>query len=174
MQDGAGISSWRRRPARRARSSALTIARIGIIFAKEPPTKLIESAGIADRTLIIPPHARDVAVTSTERFDVPVRLVAFLPHMHLRGTRFRYEAEKPDGTTMRLLDVPSYDFNWQHRYLLRDHLALPAGTRLHVTGWFDNSVANPANPDPSAEVPWGPQTYEEMSVGYVEYYVDRE
>jgi hypothetical protein len=41
-----------------------------------------------------------------------------------------------------------------------------------VTGWFDNSVANPANPDPTVAVPWGPQTHEEMNVGYVEYYLD--
>lgn len=148
--------------------------RIGIIFAKERPAHLIESAGISDRSLVIPAQARDFAVTSVERFDVPVRLVAFLPHMHLRGTRFRYEAKTPDGGTARLLDVPRYDFNWQHRYLLRDHIPLPAGSELHVTGWFDNSVANPANPDPTVDVLWGPQTYEEMNVGYVEYYVDRD
>ncbi|MBL9147109.1 MAG: redoxin family protein [Phycisphaerae bacterium] len=146
--------------------------RIGIVFAKDKPSRLIESAGISDRSLLIPPHAREFSMRSTERFDVPVRLVAFLPHMHLRGTRFRYEAEYPDGRVERLLDVPRYDFRWQHRYLLREHVALPAGSRLHVTGWFDNSVANPANPDPTVAVPWGPQTHEEMNVGYVEYYVD--
>jgi mono/diheme cytochrome c family protein len=151
---------------------AIDQTQIGIVFAKERPERLIESAGISDRTLVIPPHARDYSVRSTERFDSPVRLVAFLPHMHLRGTRFRYEAEYPDGRVERLLDVPRYDFNWQHRYLLREHVALPAGSRLHVTGWFDNSVANPANPDPTVAVPWGPQTHEEMNVGYVEYYLD--
>jgi hypothetical protein len=151
---------------------AIDQTRIGIVFAKEKPARLIESAGISDRTLVIPPHARDFAVRSTERFDAPVRLVALLPHMHLRGVRFRYEAEYPDGRIERLLEVQRYDFSWQHRYLFREHVALPAGSRLHATGWFDNSVANPANPDPTVAVPWGPQTHEEMNVGYVEYELD--
>ena len=46
-----------------------------------------------------------------------------------------------------------------------------AGTNLEVTGWFDNSDRNPANPDPDRTVRWGPQTFDEMLLGYIEYYV---
>ncbi|HEV3438333.1 MAG TPA: hypothetical protein VG122_13295 [Gemmata sp.] len=37
---------------------------------------------------------------------------------------------------------------------------------------FDNSEGNPANPDPTKAVRWGQQTYEEMHLGYVEYFID--
>ncbi|MFM8221384.1 MAG: redoxin, partial [Planctomycetaceae bacterium] len=37
--------------------------------------------------------------------------------------------------------------------------------------WYDNSAGNPANPDATRTVRWGPQTYDEMQLGYVEYYV---
>src|SRR5207248_2886230 len=80
------------------------------------------------------------------------------PHMHLRGKSFRYEALYPDGKSEILLDVPRYDFNWQHRYVLAEPKRLPAGTRVRCIAHYDNSADNPANPDPSATVRAGQQT----------------
>ncbi|MEN9815119.1 MAG: hypothetical protein RLZZ412_1101, partial [Verrucomicrobiota bacterium] len=48
---------------------------------------------------------------------------------------------------------------------------LPQGSRVRITAVFDNSAANPANPDPAKRVRWGEQTTDEMMIGYVEYYV---
>jgi hypothetical protein len=45
----------------------------------------------------------------------------------------------------------------------------PAGTRIRVVGAFDNSVWNPFNPDPAAQVEFGEQTNDEMFIGYVNY-----
>jgi len=70
-----------------------------------------------------------------------------------------------------LLDVPRYDFNWQLPYQFAEPPTLPRGSRLVYTAWYDNSAVNPANPDPSREVRWGQQTFDEMMLGYVEYYV---
>jgi hypothetical protein len=69
-----------------------------------------------------------------------------------------------------MLDVPRYDFNWQLLYRFSEPLTLPAGTIIQAKGWFDNSTGNPANPDPNKTVRWGPQTYDEMMLGYIEYY----
>jgi hypothetical protein len=60
------------------------------------------------------------------------------------------------------------------RYTLREPLDAPAGSTLIGTAWFDNSAENPANPDPTKTVRWGPQTYDEMMLGYVEYYLVNE
>jgi hypothetical protein len=68
-----------------------------------------------------------------------------------------------------LLDVPRYNFNRQLSYRLAEPLQLPKGTTLQLTGWYDNSKNNPANPDPTRTVKWGPQTFDEMMLGYVEY-----
>ncbi len=89
-----------------------------------------------------------------------------MPHMHLRGKSFRYEALYPDGTREVLLDVPHYDFNWQLRYQLAEPKPIPKGTQLICTAHFDNSDGNPANPDPSQRVHWGDQTWNEMMIGY--------
>jgi hypothetical protein len=93
-------------------------------------------------------------------------LLSLLPHMHLRGKSMVYRAFYPDGTVETILDVPRYDFNWQLRYELAEPKRLPMGTRLEVVGTFDNSANNPANPDPSQEVRWGEQSWEEMMMGF--------
>ena len=75
----------------------------------------------------------------------------------------------PDGTREVLLNVPRYDFNWQTGYAFKEPRKLPAGSRLECTAWFDNSKANPSNPDPTKRVTWGNQTGDEMMIGFVEY-----
>jgi hypothetical protein len=93
--------------------------------------------------------------------------------MHLRGKAFRYELlfpDRPDGRTEVLLDVPRYDFNWQLHYVLEEPVFVPRGAALRSTGWFDNSKDNPANPDPGASVRFGEQTWEEMMIGFFDWY----
>jgi hypothetical protein len=105
-------------------------------------------------------------VAQTWQVERDVLLLSLFPHMHLRGKSFRYEAIFADGTTEVLLDVPRFDFNWQRSYVLADPRRLPAGTRLRCTAVYDNSAANAANPDPSATVRTGTQSWEEMFNGY--------
>ncbi|MBL8991155.1 MAG: redoxin [Phycisphaerae bacterium] len=148
--------------------------RIGLVFASEPPVHAVRTSGIANRRIAIPPGAEHHAETATVTLPADMRVLSFVPHMHVRGSAFRYDATTPDGRALTLLDIPRYDFNWQLRYMLRDPAPLPAGTRLTATAWYDNSPNNPANPDPTRLVKWGPQTYDEMMLGYVEYYLERE
>ncbi len=117
-------------------------------------------------TFQIPPRAENFKVDAYKRFNSDMFLLAMFPHMHVRGKAFRYTAIFPDGKEEILLDVPRYDFNWQHTYALAEPRLMPAGTRLHCEAWFDNSENNLANPDPSATVRWGDQTWEEMMLGY--------
>ena len=141
--------------------------RIGLLFAdphsvrKEVATNLM-----LDPSLRIPPRAADHRVEKSRRFDDDVLLLAMFPHMHLRGKSFRYEAVYPDGRSEILLDVPRYDFNWQHRYELAEPKRLPAGTLLRCIAHYDNSAGNPANPDPEATVRAGRQSWDEMFNGY--------
>jgi hypothetical protein len=92
-------------------------------------------------------------------------ILGFFPHMHLRGKAFEYRAVYPDGKTEILMRVPKYDFFWQLEYKLAEPLTVPPGTRIEVTGWFDNSRNNIHNPDPTATVRFGEQSWEEMMVG---------
>ena len=148
--------------------------KIGLLFAKEAPKHVVHVAGIADVMLNIPAGAENHPETGAIPVPREVKLLAFMPHMHVRGKAFRYEVVLPDGTTRTLLDVPRYDFNWQLGYRYAEPPTIPAGSKIRATGWFDNSANNPANPDPNKTVRWGPQTYDEMMLGYVEYYIPSE
>ena len=46
---------------------------------------------------------------------------------------------------------------------------MPKGTKIHCVAHFDNSAHNPNNPDPTVDVTWGDQTWEEMMIGFVDY-----
>jgi len=103
---------------------------------------------------------------------MPVNLVNLAPHMHLRGKDFLFKAVYPTGETQTLLSVPHYDFNWQLSYIEQQELPLPKGTRIECTAHYDNSANNPANPDPTQEVHWGDQTFEEMMIGFFDVSFD--
>lgn len=140
---------------------------LGLKFA-DPRTvkKEVATQLMYDLDLCIPPGAPAHRVSQTWQVNREVLLLAFFPHMHLRGKSFRYEALYPDGTSEILLDVPRYDFNWQNRYELAEPKRLAAGSRLRCTAIYDNSSNNPANPDPTAEVRAGQQSWDEMFNGY--------
>jgi len=143
---------------------------IAFRFATQPPRHRIHVVGIANPMLRIPPGAPNHPESASLPVPREARVLALMPHMHVRGKAFRFDWINPEGTSRTLLDVPRYDFNWQLSYRLAQPLQVPSGSRLRATAWFDNSDGNPANPDPSREVRWGEQTFEEMMLGYVEYY----
>ncbi|MCA8934723.1 MAG: redoxin domain-containing protein [Planctomycetes bacterium] len=149
---------------------AVDQTKLGMIFCKERPETEITTTGISNVFFEIPPGAENHEVKAIFIAKKKMRLLSLMPHMHVRGKAYKYVAKLPDGTEKVLLDVPRYDFNWQLLYILREPIDLPKGTKIYATGWFDNSDKNPANPDPKKKVRFGEQTWEEMQIGYINWY----
>ncbi|MCC6511891.1 MAG: redoxin family protein [Pirellulaceae bacterium] len=144
---------------------------IGLVFAKQPPKHEVLVASVVNASFRIPAGADNhQVVASINRVPADVQVLAFLPHMHLRGKAARYDLVSA-GETRTMLDIPRYDFNWQLLYRYAEPVSIKAGDTLRFTAWYDNSSGNPANPDPNQEVRGGPQTEDEMHLGYVEYIV---
>jgi peroxiredoxin/mono/diheme cytochrome c family protein len=143
---------------------------LGLIFCKEPPKQFVRTAAISQTRFAIPPGDGNYKVKSTAKYDKETVILSFMPHMHLRGKDFEYRVEYPDGRSEVVLSVPRYDFAWQMRYVLADPLRLPAGSKVVCTAHFDNSRNNPNNPDPTRTVAWGQQTWDEMMIGWMQYY----
>jgi peroxiredoxin len=141
-------------------------SQVGLIFCKEQPERRVEGGGAFNTKFTIPPGEGNHRVVSSAKFSNDVELLSLMPHMHLRGKDFRYTAQYPDGTSEILLNIPNYDFNWQHRYRFAKPFPIPKGTTIECVAHFDNSAANPANPDPTKTVRWGDQTWEEMMIGW--------
>ena len=104
----------------------------------------------------------------------PMTVISLFPHLHLRGKAFQYEVIYPTGETETILKVDNWSLNWQLSYKLAKPLELQPGAKIKATAWWDNSANNPANPDPSKDVRWGEQSWEEMMIGFVDVAVDPE
>jgi hypothetical protein len=143
--------------------------RVGLIFARKPPSHILYYTYLSNQMFRIPPGDPDHIVTSCHTFEKDIIITSLTPHMHLRGKAMRYVAHYPGGREETLLYVPAYDFNWQITYQPRKPISLPRGTRVEVIGEYDNSPNNPRNPDASKAVRWGAASEMEMMDGWMEY-----
>lgn len=145
-----------------------SVTTLGLKFRDEPPGEVREVWGATSVTFKIPPGVEDHLETAKHRFQRGGKLFSLKPHMHVRGKSARYILEHLDGKMETLLNVPNYDFDWQHTYEFAEPKRVEKGETLHVQVTFDNSKANPYNPDPEKFVYFGLQADEEMLIGYFE------
>ncbi len=145
---------------------------LAMIFAKEPPKLEMHNGAFTNPLLMLPAGADNQSVESAIEFTEDSHIWGLLPHTHLRGKSWEYKITYPDGRTENILSVPAYDFNWQTFYVFAKPLAVPKGTRIDAIAHYDNSPANKSNPDPTKNVRWGPQTWEEMQYTGITYSVD--
>ena len=141
---------------------------VGIYFYPEgyiPEERMGGGVGNAF-TIAIPAGAKDHEMELVTYIKNDAEIHSLMPHMHFRGKRMKFTAVYPDGSEEVLLSVPAYSFNWQLAHELAEPLAVPGGTKIVATGAFDNSGQNPYNPDPTIEVNWGEQSWEEMFMGF--------
>jgi peroxiredoxin len=140
---------------------------LGLVFADPKTVKQeVSTEMVINERLRIPPNAENHREEATRNIRQDSYIWSYMPHTHLRGKAFKYEAIYPDGKTETLLDVPRYDFNWQNTYLLAEPKFVPKGTKLHCVTYYDNSKNNLSNPNPNTTVHWGDQTWQEMMIGY--------
>ncbi|MCH7815977.1 MAG: redoxin domain-containing protein [Proteobacteria bacterium] len=142
---------------------------LGLYMHDEPPTYENFTRSVSGQ-FRIPAFAQDHEASARYVFQEDVVVTGLRAHMHFRGKDMKFSAELPDGSLQELLSVPNYSYAWQPTYLLEEPILLPAGTTVHVTGAFDNSEYNPANPDPSRELTFGLQSWDEMFIGYWTYH----
>lgn len=146
--------------------------KIGMVFAPSRPAKRVLTLQMDNEKFVIPAGERDFRVSAWGTLPNDALLLGFFPHMHLRGKSFEYTRIRDNGLPETLLRVKPYDFYWQLYYRLAEPLALKKGTRLNWIATYDNSAANPRNPDPTADVRYGHQSWDEMMVGFFDVAVD--
>jgi hypothetical protein len=128
----------------------------------------LQSVAGGSRNIDIPPNS-----TFMSQNFIPMRQAGrienFQPHMHLRGKAMAMEAILPTGQTVMLSHVNNFNFNWHLNYVYSDDVAplYPKGTILKITSWYDNTTANPHNPDPTQWVGFGDRTVDEMGHAWV-------
>jgi hypothetical protein len=146
--------------------------RLGLVFATQAPGRRVLTLQIGDDRFTIPPGHPNYRVAAWGTLPDDATLMSFFPHMHLRGKSFEYNLVEPGGKRRTLLRVNPYNFYWQLSYRLAQPLELKAGTEIECVAYFDNSRRNPNNPDPEDAVRFGPQSREEMMIGFFDVAVD--
>ncbi len=142
--------------------------RIGLYFGEGPLEVEVEAILASRMDFTIPAGATNHRIEARHELSADSRIVSYFPHMHLRGKAMSFTAVFPDGSREVLLEVPEYDFDWQLFYYPEAPTLLPAGSVVEVVAHYDNSAANPVNPDPNRDVGFGFQSTDEMMVGIFE------
>jgi hypothetical protein len=138
--------------------------RLALYFAARPPARRLMDVPLGSNRIDIPPGAAAYQVTDHFTIPVDVDAIGIIPHAHyVCKTMYAY-AVLPDGTRRTLLRIPDWNFNWQRQYRYAAPIRLPQDTRVEMEFTYDNSAANPRNPNhPPARIAWGPATTDEMA-----------
>jgi Flp pilus assembly protein TadD len=138
---------------------------IGLYFTDRPPDRfpmVIELEN--DDALDIPAGDHDFAVGDDFQLPRDVDVLAIYPHAHYLGHVIEGYATLPNGQRKWLIRIPNWDPNWQAVYHYREPVFLPKGTVISMRYHYDNSFANPRNPNvPPRRVLGGNQSTDEMA-----------
>ena len=136
---------------------------IGVYFGDVAPTRTPSMLRLGRQNIDIAPGDARYLVTDSYVLPVDVEVQAVQPHAHYRLRDARGEATLPDGTKRSLVAIKDWDFRWQHVYRFETPVRLPKGTTLSMRYAYDNSAANPRNPQqPPARARWGQRSSDEM------------
>ncbi len=142
--------------------------RIGLHFARRPIRQIIHWTAAANPEMKLPPGESNIEIKAAWQAPVDVVALAVLPHMHLLGRDMTMTLTYPDGKVQDLIRIDDWDFNWQYSYFFEKPIDVPKGSVVHLVAHYDNSSANPHNPNkPPKEVHWGEATTDEMCIGFI-------
>ena len=150
---------------------------IGIYYSKSRPAKILRVLPLINDTFLLPAGAADTEVRAS--FTIPpfvnAHAIQVAPHMHLLGRTIKVEVTPLGGSKQCMINIDDWDFNWQGFYQFRNPVPLPASSTITLTAHYDNSAANPRNPNiPPKDVMWGEETTDEMALAFVGFTLDAE
>jgi tetratricopeptide (TPR) repeat protein len=138
--------------------------KVGLHFAKRPPTRIALSMDLSSSDIDIAPGETGYRVTDSFELPADVDLISVYPHAHYIGKELDGYVVLPDGARIQLVEIDDWDFDWQDAYRLVKPLRLPKGSVIHMDYRYDNSADNPHNPSsPPKRVTYGPNSTDEMA-----------
>jgi hypothetical protein len=140
---------------------------IGLKFATEPVHTQVNTTIVLNNSLVVPPMVQRHEVIAAYQFQDEARIHGLRPHMHLRARLGTASLITPEGQRKVLLHIPDWDDGWQNYYVLSRPQRVSKGAIVEYLASYDNSPANPLNPDPKSPVPWGQQVWDEMHSVYM-------
>jgi hypothetical protein len=152
-------------------SSSIIIQLSNEPIEREAQTLTLTENNISNQPFIIYPNKKSTFYMRSPVLQDSISLISIMPHMHLLGKTFKSYAITPDGNIIPLVNVPSWDFNWQTTYQFTKFTLLPKGSVIYAEATYDNTNENPLNPyKPARTVGYGWGSKDEM-MNLILYYV---
>lgn len=131
---------------------------------------LYHSVPVISTPLFIPANTTKTFNEAFIPLPQDISLLSIAPHMHLIGQSITTYGIHPAGDTDKLIRINKWDFHWQGFYMLPTIKKIPANTVLHADAYYDNTPANPENPNsPPKDVSAGEATTDEMMLVFFAY-----
>jgi hypothetical protein len=135
---------------------------VGLYFLKEPPKDEMSLLTVASGDIYLQPGETS-RVYTIKKVKKDTTIYAVWPHMHFLGRTFKAWVKYPSGFSKPLVCINDWDPDWQIVYYLRTPMKVPAGSKIYLTGTYDNTPANPRNPNGKPKVvESGPSSKDEM------------
>ena len=117
-----------------------------------------------DLSFCIPPN-QTYTLTDNNTIPFDLSVLSVFPHMHLLGSSIISYAITPQNDTIKLINIPHWDFEWQDFYYFKNLIKIPAGSTVFSKATYDNTTNNPHNPNfPPQTVCGGLNTTDEMFI----------
>lgn len=139
------------------------LSRLGLYLSETKPQRTAEVEITFDPTLKVPAGKANVPWEHKWISTKDYELHTIMPHMHYLGRTMSAEVRRPDGSREELITVNHWDFRWQLNYAFLKPVLIPQGSEIVMRATYDNSAANPNNPNrPPKDLYFGPESTDEM------------
>ncbi len=125
---------------------------LGLYFSEKKPALVAAPLEISAAPVTVAAGTAGERVRTELTLKAAVSAAALWPALGDGATSVEVAAILPDGVVESMLWLKKYRADWPSAYVLKEALALPAGTRLTLTVYYDNPGTAPLRAQPSLAV----------------------
>jgi hypothetical protein len=113
---------------------------LGLYFAEKAPAQTPASIEITPAPLTVAPGKIGERFRAETAIKSATAIAAMWPRLGPGARSLELTAIRPDGSVEPMLWVNSFRPEWPAPYIMKEPIALPAGTRLVMTAYYDNKT----------------------------------
>jgi hypothetical protein len=137
---------------RGAMEEALGTSELGLYFAEKAPAQVPASIEITPAPMNVAPGKAGERFRAETTIKAASTVAAMWPRLGPGARSLEVTAIRPDGSVEPMLWVNSVRPEWPAPYIMKEPIALPAGTRLVMTAYYDNKTGAAIAAKPSVSI----------------------
>jgi hypothetical protein len=126
---------------------------LGLYFFEKAPAQAAQSVEIVSAKAVnVAPAKIGERVRAETTIKSATTVAAIWPQLGAGARSLEVTAIAPDGVVNPLLWVNNYRADWPSSYVMKEAVALAAGTRLVMTAYYDNRTESPVAAKPAVSM----------------------